>query len=338
MLRVYAGDPGEPGSVDGSAAAARFYAPGGIALDSAGNLYVADSGNQTIRRITPAGVVTTIAGAPGQRGSTDGPGSAARFDVPSAICIDGAGNLYVADTYASTIRRIDRKGVVSTLAGMADSRGSADGPGPSARFSLPQGIAVDASGNLYVADTYNDTIRVISSAGVVTTLAGAAGQQGADDGKGPAARFSLPTAIAVGPAGDIYVADQANSTIRHVSRGGEVRTVAGAAGQNGTGDGAGREARFHEPFGIARERSGVLYVTDTGNHAVRAITRQGVVLTLTRSTGESADPHSTSGSSTAPAPPQLSYPGGVAARPEGPSLVFVTDGNAIFELHAPDLR
>ena len=130
-----------------------------MAVDSAGNVYVADSNNVTIRKITPGGVVSTLAGLAGQYGSADGTGSAARFNNPNGVAVDSAGNVYVADTCNYTIRKITPGGVVSTLAGLAGNRGSADGTGSAARFFSPQGVAVDSAGNVYVADTGNHTIR-----------------------------------------------------------------------------------------------------------------------------------------------------------------------------------
>jgi sugar lactone lactonase YvrE len=174
-LAVFAGVPDGIGSADGTGAAARFNYPQGVTADGSGNVYVADSNNFTIRKITPAGVVTTLAGAAGASGSVDGAGAAARFNRPSGLAVDGSGNVYVADTYNHTIRKITPAGVVSTLAGTALAYGSADGTGAAARFFYPQGVAADGSGNVYVADSNNLTIRKITPAGVVTTLAGAAG-------------------------------------------------------------------------------------------------------------------------------------------------------------------
>ena len=147
-------------------------------MDGSGNVYVADTGNNTIRKITPAGVVSTLAGMAGSSGSADGTGSAARFYYPFGVAVDGSGNVYVADTYNNTIRKITPAGVVSTLAGTAGSSGSADGTGSAAQFYYPCGVAVDGSGNVYVADTDNYTIRKITPAGVVSTLAGLAGKFG----------------------------------------------------------------------------------------------------------------------------------------------------------------
>ena len=171
------------------------------------------SGNCTIRQITPAGVVTTLAGSAGSFGSADGTGSTARFNAPSGVAVDSTGNVYVADTFNSTIRQITPAGVVTTLAGLAGNSGSADGTGSAARFNNPSGVAVDSTGNIYVADTYNSTIRQITPAGVVTTIGGLAGVEDGLDGLGSAARFSSPSGVAVDSAGDVYVADSGNNRI-----------------------------------------------------------------------------------------------------------------------------
>ena len=160
-----AGSPGSSGNADGNTNAARFYDPYGVAVDSAGNLYVADTDNHTIRKVTSAGVVTTLAGSPGSSGSADGTGSAARFSSPYGVAVDNAGNVYVADTYNHTIRKVTAFGVVTTLAGSPGNAGSAAGTGSTARFYSPRGVAVDNAGNVYVADTYNHTIREVTPVG-----------------------------------------------------------------------------------------------------------------------------------------------------------------------------
>ncbi len=202
-MTTLAGTAGQSGSADGTGGAARFGSPTGMAVDSAGNVYVADSSAATIRKITPAGVVSTLAGSPGQSGSADGTGGAARFNDPLGVAVDGAGNAYVADTFNDTIRMITPAGVVTTLAGAPGQRGSADGTGSAARFAYPEGVAVDGAGNVYVADSANDTIRMITPAGVVTTLAGSPGQYGSADGTGSAARFVGPEGVAVDGAGNV---------------------------------------------------------------------------------------------------------------------------------------
>ncbi|HVU25414.1 MAG TPA: immunoglobulin domain-containing protein [Opitutus sp.] len=271
------------GSKDGTGAGARFEGPSGVAVDADGNVYVADSGNQTIRKITGAGVVTTLAGTPAHEGATDGTGSAAEFnmdDSPAEIAVDAAGNLYLADSDSSTIRRITGAGVVTTLAGMAGIYDAVDGTGGSARFAYPTGVAVDAAGNVYVADTGNDTIRKITSGGVVTTLAGRAGDPGASDGTGSSARFNGPTSVVVDAEGTIYVADSSNATIRKITSAGVVSTLAGLAGASGATDGAGASARFSNPRGVAVDGAGNVYVADSGNNTIRKITSGGVVTTL----------------------------------------------------------
>jgi hypothetical protein len=185
-----------------------------VAVDSAGNVYVGDTSNSTIRKITSAGVVSTLAGLAGSIGSADGTGSAARFGDPHGVAVDSAGNVYVADSGYDTIRKITPAGVVTTLAGLAGGPGSADGTGSAARFNQPYGVAVDSAGNVYVADTANDTIRKITPAGVVKTLAGLASSIGSADDTGSAARFNGPGGVAVDTAGDVYVADSDNNTIR----------------------------------------------------------------------------------------------------------------------------
>jgi sugar lactone lactonase YvrE len=272
VVTTLAGKTEEPGSSDGTGADASFSNPIGVAVDSNGNVYVADAGNATIRKITPAGAVTTLAGAAGQTGSADGPGADARFNYPEGVAVDSSGNVYVADTYDSTIRKITPAGEVTTLAGKTEEPGSSDGTGADGSFSNPIGVAVDSNGNVYVADAGNATIRKITSAGVVTTLAGAAGQTGSADGPGADARFNYPEGVAVDSNGNVYVADTNNSTIRKITSAGVVTTFAGTAEQLGTEDGKGAAARFYYPIGVAVDSSGYVYVADTENHTIRKIT------------------------------------------------------------------
>jgi hypothetical protein len=184
-------------------------------VDSAGNVYVGDSDNNTIRKIDSGGNVTTLAGSAGNPGSANGLGSAARFNNPRGVPVDSAGNVYVGDTFNHTIRKIDSGGNVTTLAGSAGNPGSADGTGSAARFRQPRGVAVDNAGNVYVGDSGNNTIRKITSGGLVTTLAGSAvGNTGSADGAGNAVLFNFPYGVAVDTSGNVYVADGNNNTIR----------------------------------------------------------------------------------------------------------------------------
>jgi sugar lactone lactonase YvrE len=251
-----------------------------VAIDSAGNVYVADTQNSTIRKVTAAGVVTTLAGTAGMLGSADGTGVDARFRNPDGVAVDGAGNVYVADTGNSTIRKITAAAVVTTLAGGAGAAGSIDGTGGDAHCNLPHGVAVDSAGNIYVADTENDTIRKVTATGVVTTLAGEAGMGGSVDGAGAAARFTLPTGVAVDSAGNVFVADRGNATIRKVTAAGVVTTLAGSAGVSGRADGTGSAAQFNNPNGVAVDAAGAVYVADQLNGRIRKISPAGDVTTL----------------------------------------------------------
>jgi hypothetical protein len=286
LFSTLAGGVGQIGYFDGAGTAARFNLPIAIAADAAGTLYVADTYNHVIRKVTPSGVVSTLAGAL-VPGSTDGVQTLARFREPLGIAVDGGGNVYVADGGNHTIRKISPAGEVSTLAGSPGLAGSADGVGSSARFNAPQQIAVDAAGNVYVADYLNHTLRKVSAAGVVTTLAGTAGVAGSADGFGTAAQFFWIAGVAVTPAGEVFVADQGNHTIRRISVAGEVTTLAGRAGAPGALDGAGAAARFHNPWAIAVDAAGTLYVTEQVNNTVRRVSASGVVTTIGGTAGAS---------------------------------------------------
>jgi sugar lactone lactonase YvrE len=275
VVTTFAGS-GAPGSADGAGTAATFYIPWGVATDSSGNVYVADVNNNKIRKITPLGVVTTLAGS-GAQGSADGTGTAATFNQPYAVATDTSGNVYVADTYSLKIRKITPAGMVTTLAG-SGSFGSTDGTGTAATFGYPRGIATDSSGNVYVGDGTNNKIRKITPAGMVTTLAGS-GASGSADGTGAAATFFRPYGVATDFSGNVYVADTQNSKIRAITPAGVVTTLAGSGAQ-GSVDGTGTAATFYYPDGVAVDSSGNVYVADYMINKIRKITPAGVVTTL----------------------------------------------------------
>ena len=316
VVTTLAGSPGTRGSADGTGSAASFYGPEGVAVDGSGNVYVADSANATIRMITPAGVVTTIAGLAGSPGSADGNGSAARFTLPARLVVDGAGNIYISDTTADTIRKLTPQGDVTTFAGLAGVTGSTDGTGSAARFHLPQGLAVDDSGNVFVADTANLTLRKITPAGAVSTLVGTAGVAGSADGSGSAAQLANPLDVAVDAAGHIFVNDVA--AIREVTPAGVVTTFAGMLPAQGSADGIGSAAKFFGPAGLTVDRNGVVYVADLGNDTIRAITPDGMVSTFAGSAGQRGSSDGTGSAA------RFQDPEGVAVGSSG--IVYVADG------------
>lgn len=310
-----AGTAPTPGSTDGTTTAALFNAPSGLAVDTANNVYVADTANNTIRKIS-GGSVTTLAGLAGRSSSADGKGTAARFEDPYAVAVDSSGNVYVADATDHSIRKITADGTVTTLAGKAGSFGSTDGTTTAARFKAPQGIATDSAGNVYVADTGNKTIRKITSAGIVSTFAGSAGQAGNTDGTGTAARFSSPYGVTVDSNGNVYVVDSDDSTLRKITSAGVVTTLAGSPGKIGLTDGTGTAARFSVPFDVTVDSAGTLYVCDHGNHAIRKVTAAGVVTTL----AGSGSPGNTDGNGSSAS---FKFPAGIAV--DGSGYVYVAD-------------
>jgi sugar lactone lactonase YvrE len=276
---------GAYGSADGPAAQATFSTVAAVALDRGGNVYVADVDNCTIRRISPNGFVTTVAGTAGLCGSADGVGAAARFAGPVGIALDPTGAIYVADagTYSAfnnTIRKISVGGTVSTIAGKVGVNTPVDGVGVAASFAFPGGIAVDNFGTVFVADVQANTIRQVTPVGAVTTIAGSLPATGAVDGDGSAARFTNPQNVTVDGSGTIYVADAGNNLIRRITPAGVTTTLAGKAGVAGTADGTLISATFDSPSGIALGLDGTVYVADSGSHLIRKISPNGTVVTL----------------------------------------------------------
>ena len=300
-------------SVDGTGSSARLSGPAGITTDGA-NLYVAENDGSVIRKVViSTGVVTTIAGTVGAFGSTDGTGAAARFLWPNGITTDGA-NLYVTDAENYTIRKIViSTGAVTTIAGTAGVSGSDDGTGSAARFDWPAGITTEGA-NLFVVDEDGHTIRkIVISTGVVTTIAGAAGVSGSDDGAGAAARFDHPYNITT-DGSSLFVTDLGNHTIRKiVISTGVVTTIAGTAGVSGSADGTGAAASFNLPQGITTDGAN-LFVVDGNDHTIRKIViSTGVVTTIAGTAGVSGSADGT----------------GAAARFNGLDGV-TTDGTSLF--------
>ena len=261
-VTTFAGTHNQAGSADGTGAAARFFYPQGLAVDTANNIWIADTGNNTIRKITPDGKVTTVAGVAGASGKSDGAGTQARFDQPWSLAFDDRGYLYIADAGNNLIRLLDPSGVVTTYAGTG-AEGSANGSALSSSFSFPIAIAVDAGRNLYIADWGNDVVRTVS------TFAGRAGSSGSADGTGTNAFFDRPAGVTVGRDGEIFVADQDNHTIRRITAAGVVTTSAGRVDGPGNVDGSGRDARLYLPGSLTADSIGRIWISDSYNHAIR---------------------------------------------------------------------
>ncbi len=318
VVTTIAGSPGNAGSADGTGTGASFHNPHSVAIDAAGNYWVSDAGNHTIRKVTPAGVVTTFAGSAGSSGSTDGTGAAARFNTPQGLAFDASGNLFVADSSNNLLRKISAAGVVTTFAGSTNSPRSIDGTGTDARFQSPAGLAFDSNGTLYISDFFNHTLRKATAAAVVTTWIGSPPRAGAADGSGSAGLFNGPYGVAVDSSRNVYVADTFNQTIRKISANGTVSVLAGLAGIAGFVDATGSAARFNYPYGVAVDAAGNVYVADKNNNAIRKISAAGVVTTLAGSS--SGSPGYADGTGTAA---RFLSPYGVAVDSSG--NVYVAD-------------
>lgn len=271
---------GKRGFADGASVVAQFNNPSGISMDASGNLFVADVGNHSIRKISPIGEVSTFAGN-GTRGFNDGIGGEATFASPNSVAVDASGNTYVADRDNNCIRKISPSGEVSVFVGNRTA-GFADGKGDEALFNAPNSVAIDALGNLYVADFNNHCIRKVSPSGVVSVFAGS-GEKGFNNGNGTLATFNNPYGVAIDASGNLYVADFNNHSIRKISPDGKVITIAGN-GIAGYVDGAAEESQFRYPRDMTIDMSGNVYVVDEGNNRIRVITPSGIVTTIAGST------------------------------------------------------
>lgn len=283
IVSTFAGD-GTAGLLNGAAADAQFRNPEGLAIDLQGNIIVADRQNHTIRKISPDGQVSTVAGD-GTAGYADGKGTAAKFSSPWKVAVDLQGNIIVADRDNFKIRRIAPDGTVSTLSG--STAGFADGAGSAAKFMQPLDVVADAQGNIYVADNTSHRIRKVTPSGVVTTLAGD-GTAGYLDATGTQAKFRNPSGLSLDKQGNIIVADRINHRIRKITPAGVVSTVAGV-GTTGLLDGDALYAKFADPYGIAVDADGNILVAELTNARIRKISPAGQVSTLAGSSAGFAD-------------------------------------------------
>lgn len=282
VVTTLAGMTGASSVIDGTGSDANFQSPRGIVVAPDGNIYVHDMG--TLRQVTPQGVVTTVLGSRNEPGSVDGNAETARlYYYGQAMTVDADGNIYMVEPGA--LRKVTPDGDVTTLAGEAGSWGHVDGTGSAARFANSKGITIDADGNLYVVDG-DHTIRKVTPAGVVSTLAGQTETTGANNGTGSAATFEYPAGIVAKANGDLLVGDSNNAVIRKITSAGVVSTYAGSVGSWGSADGIGAAAQFRGPYGIAANASGLMYVADTHNHGLRVVTASGTVSTYSGALGD----------------------------------------------------
>jgi len=307
------GVPGFGGD-GGSALTAQLRSPSGVAVDRAGNLYIADRDNQRVRRVTASGMISTVAGAgnPGFTGD-GGPATSALLNGPEALAVDAAGNIYIADRANHRIRRVTPAGMISTFAGAGASGFGGDGnPATSALLDSPEAVAVDAAGNVYLADRGNHRVRRVTAAGVIATVAGD-GTQGydGDGGEAVAASLDSPAGVAVDGSGNLWIADTGNHRVRRVGSGGGISTVAGSglAGYGGDGDRAGL-AQLNVPRGLAIDASGNLLIADRDNHRVRQVNAAGRIATLAGAGAAAGD----GGPATSA---QLFFPSGAVLDPAG---------------------
>jgi sugar lactone lactonase YvrE len=313
----------------GAATTAQLNNPTGVAFDAAGNMYIADPQNMRIRKVTPAGIITTYAGnGTGGYSGDGGAATAAELYKPWGVAVDAAGNLYIADELNSRIRKVTVAGIITTIAGTGTAGYSGDGgQATAAQLHQSNGVAVDAFGNLYLADEGNQCIRKVNTAGIISTIAGGIGTGGysGDGGAATAAELHQPSGVAVDAAGNMYIADELNSRIRKVNTAGIISTVAGNGTGGYSGDGgAATAAELYYPTGVALDGSGNMYIVDYFNMRIRKVNTAGIIGTIagTGTAGYSGD----GGVATAA---ELYYPYGVAIDASGNLYIADEQNNRI---------
>ena len=310
---------------------ARLANPTGVAVDGAGNLYIADSHNDRIRRVDPSGTIVTFAGG-GDAFGDGGPALEAQLDFPADLAVDGAGNVYIADALNRRIRRVDPSGTIVTFAGGGNALGDGS-PALEAQLDYPAGVAVDGAGNVYIADLGSNRIRRVDPSGTIATVAGT-GKRGfaGDGGAAVEALLANPTDVAVDEAGNIYIADAYNGRIRRVDISGTIATIAGTGERGFAGDGGPAvDAQLADPLGVAVDGAGNLYIADAYNYRIRRVDLSGTIATIA-GTGE----RGFAGDGGAAVTARLDLPTGVEV--DGAGNLYIADayGNRILKLTPAD--
>jgi streptogramin lyase len=285
IFSTYAGST--EGFKDGGRATSQFSSPEGITVDKYGNIYVTEYKSSIVRKIDKNGKVSLIAGQPMQTGYADGEALKSIINRPHGLTVDNNRNVYFCDMKNHTIRKITPKGIVSTIAGKNGESGMIDGKGQNSRFNMPEGIAINSKGELFVADTYNFTIRKIDLEGNVSTIAGKGSEAGYINGPREKSRFNMPLGIAIDRLDNIFIVDanydldfQGNNVIRKIDTKGNVSTFAGIFGKNGHENGNKENAIFNKPVGIAIAADGTIFIADTEADLIRKINKKGIVSTI----------------------------------------------------------
>jgi RHS repeat-associated protein len=285
IIETVAGDGiGSYSGDGGPAVQAKLYLSHGVVVDASGNIYIADTDNNRIRKVDMSGTITTVAGDGTQGYSGDGgPAVQAKLYYPRGVAVDGSGNIYIADTYNHCVRKVDTGGIITTVAGDGTQDYSGDGgPAVQAKLYRPNGVAVDGSGNIYIADSSNHCVRKVDTGGIITTVAGD-GIQGYSGDGGPAVQAKLrhPSGVIVDGSGNIYIADTLNHCIRKVDTSGIITTVAGNGTEGYSGDGGpAAQAKLRHPSGVAVDASGNIYIADTHNNRIRKVDTSGIITTV----------------------------------------------------------
>jgi sugar lactone lactonase YvrE len=322
VLSTVAGTGGWGSGGDGGpSSSAHLAGPRGLALDPAGNLFIADSGNNEIRMVTPNGTITTVAGNGTQGFSGDGgPATSAQLNYPVAVAVDRSGNLFIADRQNNRIRMVSSNGVITTVTGSAPGYSGDGGPAASAQISDPRGVGVDTAGNVFIADSGNNRIRMMNAAGIITTIAGGTPGFGGDGGPATSAQLGLPVDVAIDGAGNIFIADRGNYRIRQINSSGIITSVAGKTDDGGPAS----SAQLNYPNVVAADSVGNLFIADTDSQRVRKVTTTGMITTAA---GNGTVGFSGDGGPASLA--QLNYPAGVTADTNGNVFIADTRNNRI---------